>query len=283
MSGIISSRLKARMKSWTESLVGDENVARLKDTRTSAEYGVDAFGFDLDYALSTVGPILWLARHYWRTQVYGIEKVPPGRVLLIANHSGQLPVDGAMIGAAMLTRANPPRAIRSMVEKWAPTLPYVSTFFARVGQVVGTPENCLRLLEQDQAILVFPEGIRGISKLYSERYQLQEFGLGFMRLALETRTPIVPIGVVGGEEQAPAIANLKPLAKLLAMPAFPVTPWGLPVPLPSQYHLHFGEPITFTGRPDDDDAELEKKVNVVKSAVSQLLEKGLEERKGVFF
>src|SRR5439155_6825486 len=132
--------------------------------------------------------------------------------------------DGAMIGVALLTEGNPPRAIRAMVEKWVPSLPYVSTFMARVGQIVGTPENCRRLLEADEAILVFPEGVRGLGKLWSQRYQLQEFGLGFMRLALETNTPVVPIGVVGAEEQSPAVLSLGPLAKVLGFPYLNVTP-----------------------------------------------------------
>ncbi len=283
MNGRMRGALKRRMSQWTTKLAGEEAVERLQATRAGNEYGVDSFGFDLDYALTAIGPILWLYKNYWRAETFGIEKVPAGRVLLISNHSGQLPIDGAMIGAAMLTEANPPRAIRAMVEKWMPTLPYVSTFFSRVGQVVGTPENCLRLLREEHTILVFPEGVRGLNKLYRERYQLQEFGLGFMRLALETNTPIVPVGVIGGEEQAPALANLRPLAKLLAMPSFPVTPYGLPFPLPTKYRLHFGDPIHFKGRADDDDAELEKKVKVVKAAVAGLLERGREQRKGVFF
>jgi 1-acyl-sn-glycerol-3-phosphate acyltransferase len=250
---------------------------------TQNEYGVDPFGFSLDFALAAIAPLIWLYKHYFRVEIHGIEKVPTGRVLLVPNHSGQLPFDGAMIGVAMLTEATPPRSVRSMVEKWVPSLPYVSTFMARSGQIVGTPENCRRLLHADEAILVFPEGARGISKLWSQRYQLQEFGLGFMRLALETQTPIVPIGVVGAEEQAPALLDVKPLAKLLGFPAFPITPTIVPFPLPVKYHIHFGDPLVFQGRPDDEDAELEKKVKVVKGSVQQLIREGLQERKGVFF
>jgi 1-acyl-sn-glycerol-3-phosphate acyltransferase len=279
----LSDTLKQGLKQWTLAMGGDDLDERLRSGRTSNEYGVDAFGFSLDYALSAVGPFLWLYKHYFRVETFGLEHVPAGRVLLISNHGGQLPVDGAMIGVAMLTEAKPPRVIRSMVEKWVGTLPYVSTFFARIGQIVGTPENCRRLLEKDEAILVFPEGLKGISKLYSQRYQLQDFGLGFMRLALETKTPIVPVAVVGSEEQAPALVNLKTLGKLFGMPALPVTPWGLPLPAPAKYRIYFGEPITFSGRADDEDAELEKRVKVVKAAIQSMLEKGLSERKGVFF
>ncbi len=264
-------------------MVGDQLETRLAQARPQNEYGVDPFGFSLDYTLSALGPFVWLYKHYFRVETTGIEKVPPGRVLLISNHSGQLPLDGAMIGVAMLTEATPPRPIRSMVEKWVPTLPFVSTFMARIGQIVGTPENCRRLLERDESILVFPEGQKAISKLFAQRYQLQEFGLGFMRLALETNTPIVPIAVIGAEEQAPAIVDLKPIAKIFGMPAMPLTPYGMPFPLPTKYRLRFGDPLYFTGRADDDDSELEKKVKVVKAAVQSMLERGLKERKAVFW
>lgn len=257
-------------------------VARPKGVNEN-EYGVDPFGFNLDYALSAVGPFVWLYKNYFRCETHGIERVPAGRVLLVSNHGGQLPIDGSMICIAMLTEARPGRVVRAMVEKWVPSLPFVSTFFARVGQIVGTPENCRRLLEKDEAILVFPEGLKGMSKLYSEAYQLQSFGLGFMRLALEMKAPIVPIAVIGNEEQAPAFANVKPLAKLLGFPAFPVTPQGLPIPLPTKYRLYFGEPLHFTGSADDDDAELQKKVAVVKSAIASMLERGLKARKNVFW
>jgi 1-acyl-sn-glycerol-3-phosphate acyltransferase len=283
VNGPLSTKLKQGLRRWTLSMGGEDLEERLSGSRPENEYGVDPFGFSLDYALSAIGPFLWLYKHYFRVETHGIEKVPPGRVLLVANHSGQLPADGAMIGVAMLTEAKPPRVIRSMVEKWVPTLPFVSTFFARVGQIVGTPENCRRLLEHDEAILVFPEGIKGISKLYPQRYQLQEFGLGFMRLALETNTPIVPIAVIGAEEQAPAIVNVKPLAKLLGFPVLPLTPYGPPLPLPVKYRLYFGDPLFFTGRPDDDDSELEKKVKVVRAAVQSMVEQGLKERKAVFW
>jgi 1-acyl-sn-glycerol-3-phosphate acyltransferase len=282
----VRDALKAALKSWTVSMVGKDDVQNRIGalSKVENEYGVDPFGFSLDFSLSAVAPFLWLYKNYFRVQTFGLEKVPPkGRVLLISNHSGQLPLDGAMIGVALLAESSSPRAIRSMVEKWMPSLPYVSTFMSRVGQIVGTPENCRRLLEKEEAILVFPEGVRGISKLYAKRYQLQEFGLGFMRLALETNTPIVPIAVVGAEEQAPALFDLKPVAKLLGFPAFPITPTVLPVPLPSKYRIYFGDPLFFTGRPDDEDAELEKKVKVVKAQIQSMLDQGLAAREHVFW
>ncbi|WNG55758.1 acyltransferase family protein [Archangium gephyra] len=280
----LSDKVKQELRDWTERMVGPERKERLQAlARTGNEYGVDPFGFNLDYSLSALAPFFWLYRNYHRVETFGVEKVPKGRVLLISNHSGQLPMDGAMIGVALLLEADPPRAIRSMVEKWVPSLPYVSTFMARVGQIVGTPENCRRLLESDEAILVFPEGVRGLGKLWPQRYQLQDFGLGFMRLALETDTPIVPIAVVGAEEQSPALVDIKPLARLLGFPSFPLTVTGMPLPLPTKYRIYFGDPLRFTGRADDEDSELDKKVRTVKTAIQGMLNQGLKERQGVFW
>lgn len=248
------------------------------------EYGFDAFGMGRDQVRTAVRVAGWLYRHYFRAEAKGLEHVPTtGRVLIVSNHSGQLPYDGMVISAACMLDAPQPRLLRSMVEHFVPTVPFASYLMARWGQIIGTPENCRRLLEDDEAILVFPEGARGISKPFSKRYQLAPFGLGFMRLALETKTPIVPVAVIGSEEQAPAILNLKTVGKLFGMPALPVTPYGLPFPLPAKYRITFGEPLTFTGRADDEDAELEKKVKVVKATIQSMLEKGLSERKGVFF
>ena len=250
------------------------------------EFGYDAFGMSKAELTSGVRIAGWLYQHYFRAEAKGIEHVPShGRVLLVANHSGQLPFDGMVISAGCFFEPPTPRLVRSMIEHFVPTVPFVSYWFARWGQIIGTPENCRRLLDDDEAILVFPEGARGISKPFSRRYQLAEFGLGFMRLALATNTPIVPIAVIGAEEQAPAI-NLRRVARLIGAPSFPVVPYPpfVPlVPLPVKYRLHFGEPMTFTGDPDDDDAAIADKVTAVKRRIESLIHVGLRERAHVFW
>ncbi|HSD88612.1 MAG TPA: lysophospholipid acyltransferase family protein, partial [Kofleriaceae bacterium] len=225
----------------------------------------------------------WLYRHYFRASAFGVEHIPAtGRVIFVANHSGQLPFDGVVIGAACFLEPPQPRLVRSMVEYFVPTVPFASYLFSRWGQITGTPENCRRLLSAEEAVLVFPEGARGISKPFSKRYQLAEFGKGFMRLALETDSPIVPVAVIGAEEQAPAI-NLKPLARLLRTPSFPVVPYPpfiAPVPLPVKYRLYFGEPMRFTGDPDDD---CDEQVKQVKNRIQSMIHMGLREREHVFW
>jgi 1-acyl-sn-glycerol-3-phosphate acyltransferase len=290
MRPALGERIRDRLIKWTYRQGGPEVQARLEDLPQDVlnEFGIDPFGFDPEFTKAAIAPIVWLYKNYFRVEVHGVENIPPGGVFLISNHSGQIPIDAMMIGLSAFLEAEPPRVIRAMYEKWIPSLPFVSIFMQRLGQVVGTPANCKRLLDQGECILVFPEGARGIVKPIQQRYQLTEFGLGFMRIALETGTPIVPIGVVGAEEQIISIANLSRLGKVFGMPGFPVIPQLLvPIlgwaPLPTKYRIYFGEPMVFDGNPDDEDAEIEKKVRQVKHRIETLLDQGLRERKSVFF
>jgi 1-acyl-sn-glycerol-3-phosphate acyltransferase len=277
--------LKARVQSWVDARLDPVFRAKLKALPTRQnEYGYDPFGFHRDEAKLAALVTQFLYRYYFRVEVQGIGNVPAGRVLLISNHSGQLPFDAVGISGAMLFERDTPRITRAMVERYVQTVPFASYLFARWGQITGTPENCRRLLEDEEAILVFPEGAKGISKPFTQRYQLQEFGLGFMRLALETHTPIVPVAVIGAEEQAPAV-NLKPLAKLLSAPAFPLVPLPpfLPVPYPTKYRIYFGEPLHFEGDPDDEDDVLAEKVKHVRNEIQSMIRVGLKERKHIFW
>jgi 1-acyl-sn-glycerol-3-phosphate acyltransferase len=271
-----------------ERLLGESYSARVARVPLHlGDTGVDPFGLDPQFAKYALLWVAWMHRHYFRSEVFGIENVPKGRMLLISNHSGQVPIDGMMIGASMFMDAEPPRIARAMVEKWASSLPFVSLFFSRVGQVTGVPENARRLLEQGEALLVFPEGSRGISKPFDQRYQLTDFGLGFMRLAIETKTPIVPVAIVGAEEQYISVANVERFAKVLRMPAFPVIPqWFIPggqLPLPTRYRIYFGEPQSFTGDPDDDDSVIDEKVQAVRQTIQSMLNRGTKERKHIFW
>ncbi len=273
---------------FTTRLLGRDFEDRLERvTLAMGSGGVDPFGLDPAWAKYAVGVAAFFHRFYFRTVVSGIERVPSGGVLLVSNHSGQIPLDGMILGAAMFLDTEPPRIVRSMVEKWTQTLPFISTMFSRVGQVVGVPENARRLLDLGEAILVFPEGARGISKTFADRYKLGEFGLGFMRLALETGTPIVPIAVIGAEEQYISLGNFSALARAFKMPNFPILPQfllpGGQLPLPTKYRITFGEPMSFDGDPDDDDAVIEEKVAKVRGTIQSMLNRGLKERRSIFW
>jgi 1-acyl-sn-glycerol-3-phosphate acyltransferase len=263
-----------------------ERMARIP-TRVN-EYGFDPYGLEPAFVARTALPAVLLYRHWFRVEVHGIENLPSDRALVVANHAGQLPFDALMLNTALVLEAEPPRIARSMAEYWISRLPFVSTAASRVGAMVGTPRNCVRMLENEECVVVFPEGTRGMNKPWRERYRLQRFGTGFMRLALEARAPIVPVGIVGSEEQQFGLANLERLAHVLHMPALPVTatfpllgPLGL-LPLPVKYHIHFGDPMDFEGAANEDDAAIELRVERVKGAIDALLDRGRAERTGVF-
>jgi 1-acyl-sn-glycerol-3-phosphate acyltransferase len=273
-----------------DKLVLDDELRSILDRipNTLNEFGYDAWGMNPNTAVRFLAATRWLYRTYFRTETHGIDHIPPGRVLLIGNHGGQFPMDGLVVGTAAILEGKPPRIVRAMVERWVPTLPFISTLFARCGQIVGNRDDCRALLEMDEAVLVFPEGTRGSGKTIWHRYELQRFGLGFMRLALQTGTPIVPVGVVGGEESIPSVYDIKPLARLLGAPYLPV-PATLPflgplafAPLPTKFILNFGEPMHFTGDHNASDAEVSDKVDQVKEALAVLIQRGRDQRTGIF-
>jgi 1-acyl-sn-glycerol-3-phosphate acyltransferase len=252
-------------------------------------FGYDPYGFHPRAARRLLLPAALLYRHYFRVETHDIARVPEGRVFLIANHSGQFGYDGAMLMLAMLLDAEPPRLCRGMADYLFFRLPFASTQVVRLGCMVGTPQNCVTALEHGECVIVFPEGARGANKPYRKRYELQRFGSGFMRLALQTRTPIVPVGIVGPEEQQPGFANLEGLGRRLGLPSLPITisqPWfgpaGALFALPVKYRIHFGDPLLFEGDPRDEDAVIDKQVDVVKDALGKLLARGLEARKRIF-
>jgi 1-acyl-sn-glycerol-3-phosphate acyltransferase len=253
------------------------------------EYGYDPWGFSPKALKRFILPAAFLYRYYFRCKVTGLENLPEGRMLLIGNHAGQMAFDGLMVSVACILDAEPPRLVRGMGEYWLGTLPYMSVLLDRIGSVVGTRQTCIDMLHHDECVMAFPEGVRGMNKVYADAYKLMEFGLGFMRLALETDTPIVPVSIVGSEEQNPGIADLKGVGRMLGMPSFPVTltfpllgPFGM-LPLPVRYHIEFGQPMRFEGHAEDEDDAIEEKVEQVKAAIAAQLARGRAARRSIFF
>lgn len=272
-----------------EDVVVDREVSRAIDRIPNHlnELGYDPWGLHPESAKLYYS----IARRvvaYFRPEIHGIEHLPAGRVLVVANHSGQLPLDGLLISVAALLQAEPPRLLRAMAERWVPTLPWVSEILSRCGVVVGDPTNCRNLLRDENAILDFPEGTRGSGKIWRDRYRLKRFGRGFMRLALRTNTPIVPVAVIGGEESIISVHNARKLAALLRAPYFPVHPLAPLLgplaywPLPVKFHVWFGEPLHFSGPYDDEDAAIEEKVAVVTRIIQRMIDDGLARRRGLF-
>ena len=272
----------------------DEVKAFIK-RRQSGQYTTDPYGMDREL-IEVIRPFLqFMYRTWWRVTAEGLEHVPAeGRALLVSNHSGVLPWDGAMVAAAILEDhpAHNERIMRSLHLHWFSTLPFVAPSLAALGQVPGLPENAVRLLNSDELVCVFPEGLKGIGKLFRDRYKLARFGRGgFVQAAIRARAPIVPVAVVGAEEIYPMIINATPLAKLLGTPYFPLTPffpWLGPlgmIPLPTHWSITFCEPIAtdmYDPAEADDPLTILGLSELVRNTVQTTIEAKLASRTSLF-
>lgn len=271
-----------------------DEIVQLVQRRQRGEYTTDEFGMDRDIVELARPFMTFLYRTWWRTEVSGLEHVPAsGRALLTSNHSGVLPWDGAMIAAAVMEDhpAQNQRVVRNLHLHWFTTLPFVAPTLAALGHVPGVPANGVRLLEKDELVCVFPEGLKGVGKLYSERYKLARFGRGgFVQAALRAQAPIVPVAVVGAEEIYPMLANAEPVARALGMPFFPLTPffpWLGPlgvVPLPTRWSITFCPPIANDDGPDlaDDPLTVLGRSEQVREIIQAAINARLATRTSVF-
>ena len=261
--------------------------------RRGANYAVDDFGFDAQWTESFITVFKSLYRDYWRVETVGVEHVPPtGRALLVANHAGVLPWDGTMIKTAVYTEHSHPRHVRALVASQFMGMPVMSWFLRRTGQAVGHPDDTRRLLERDELVLVFPEGTRGTGKSFRDRYRLRRFGRGgFVATAIRARAPIIPVSVVGSEEIYPMVGDLRPVARLLGLPYFPVTPfwpWLGPlgmIPLPSKWRIQFHAPIDVSDlsfKDADDQHQVMALADEVRDTIQRGIYDNLKLRRGVF-
>lgn len=240
-------------------------------------HGLDPYGISKEHLGAFYSLLGTFYRRYFRVRTFGIEHVPDtGPAMLVGNHSGGVPVDGGMVLASLFFDHEPPRHCHGMVEYFAQTWPIVSPWFSRIGQLTGLPEHAMRLLGDGRLLMVFPEGVRGTGKLYRDRYKLERFGTGFVRIALRAQVPIVPLAFIGGEEALPTVFHARRLAKLMRAPYFPVPPYLLPVPMPLPCEIHFGEPIRFEGSGDESDEVIEGYVQELKARISGLIGHGRE-------
>jgi 1-acyl-sn-glycerol-3-phosphate acyltransferase len=262
--------------------------------RDRSDY-VDEFGRDPMYA-ERVEPLLeFLYGTWFRVTTQGMDNIPgEGRALIVANHSGTLPYDGAMLMYGVRKESAARREVRPLVEDFVFHFPYLGTFINRIGGVRACQENAERLLRQDQLVAVFPEGIKGIGKLYKERYRLQRFGRGgFIKLALRTGSAIIPAAIVGAEEIHPMMGKVTLLAKSFNLPYIPVTPtfpflgpFGA-VPLPTKWFIRFGRPLDYAsqyGATAADDRILVNKLGeTVRGTIQEMIDDILASRKSILF
>ncbi len=270
---------------WAKLLVREELLERARLTRYRDHgHGIDPFGLHPDGVVGGLAITRWLYESYFRVVSYGAENVPAdGPVVLASNHSGTLPLDGLMIWADLVRKGPPGRIPRVVVDHFVPSLPMVNIIFTRGGAVGGSRGNFHALLDAGEMVLVFPEGVPGISKSFSDRYQLASWRQGHVELAIRHRAPVVPVAVIGAEEQMPQIAKIESIS-LFGIPHLPIT--ATPLPLPVRYHLWYGEPIPVHERwsPEQasDPAVVAQGADMVRRAVEKLIAKGLQTREGVF-
>lgn len=261
--------------------------------RIDGSYEVDEFGYEPG-VVELVQPWLeFLFRKYWRIRTYGLHHVPEsGRALLVSNHSGTLPYDALMIAEAIRLHHPKPRPVRFLYLSFFSSLPFLNVFMRRMGMLVANPQNAKLLLSQDQLTGVFPEGVKGIGKPFAQRYQVARFGRGgFIRSALETSSPIIPVAVIGAEEIHPMLANAELLAKLTKLPYFPVTPtfpWLGPlglIPFPSRWTIVFGTPFDlsrFSPADMDDENVISTLTEQVRLSIQSMIAEHIARRRSPF-
>ncbi len=245
--------------------------------------GYDVFGLDPRSLAAVVDLVAPLYERYFRVESSGIEHLPArGPTIVVANHGGFLPVDGALLCLDLVRRSDPPRIPRPVADHFVPRLPLVSAFLARMGAISGTRANVRRLLLRDELLVIFPEGVTGPAKPYRDRYRLQDWRVGFAEHAIRFAAPVVPAAIIGAEESWPLLAKL-PL-RMFGAPYLPIP--ASPLPLPAHVRIVYGAPIELhRGHTAEDAADPELVARAaarVREALEALIAGALRARDGVF-
>ena len=247
----------------------------------------DPWGLDIKKTKILSKYLYQIYAHYFRVRFFADEDYSDKQFIAIGNHTGQLPFDALMVEMAFFLKNKNPVLLRGMIEKFLAGFPLLGKLSAQGGSVLGDRKNAEFLLKQKESLLVFPEGVRGISKSTSKHYQIQNFTRGFFRIALKHRTPILPIAIVGAEELYPYVMNVKPLAKFFNLPAFPITPTfpflgplGM-LPLPSPIDIYVGKliPIPENISKNATDEEIDVYVEKIQKQIDQMMQKGLKNKR----
>jgi 1-acyl-sn-glycerol-3-phosphate acyltransferase len=248
-----------------------------------AGHGYDVFGLEPNHVAIGLSVTWPLYRWYFRVSSEGAQNVPrTGAAILAANHSGMLPIDGMMLWTDVLLRVG--RVPRIIEDFFVQGMPLVGTLFARAGVVAGSKGNLRALLKSGELAAIFPEGVPGIAKPFTQAYHLQAWRPGHAELAIRHGVPVIPVAIIGAEEQWTQIAKLPRLGHIFGVPHIPIP--LTPLPLPVAYHLRYGEPLLLhsgsTPADADDPAFVQSAAIRVRNAVDALISQGLQQRKGVF-
>ena len=270
-----------------------EELFNLLARRMSGDYEVDEFGFDAELTENiTFRALRPLYKKWFNVEISGIDNVPShGPALLVGNHSGTIALDALMVQLALFDDHPAARHLRLLAADFVFKAPLVGEYARKMGATLASNADAQRLLEANQIVGVFPEGVKGTGKRFTDRYKLQRFGRGgFVATALRTGTPIIPVSIVGAEETYPILGNIPTLARLFGLPYFPITP-TFPmlgplgaVPLPSKWLIDFGEPIDTSDMAElaEDPLEVFNLADKVKETIQQTLHELLERRGSAF-
>lgn len=242
----------------------------------------DPWGFNLELCEKALRSLVPLYRSYFRVRVFGAENVKDHSYIVASNHTGQIPLDGMLIQIAFLLDVAPPRVLRAMVERFMAQMPFLGDFTAQTGSILGDRANCAYLIDHGESILVFPEGVRGISKNTPDFYKLKHFSEGFYRIALQKKTPILPICVIGAEEMYPFVFHSKKLAKFLKVPALPLTANLLPLPSPIDIYIGPEIPIPESLQTEATEKEIKENLFHIENTIKRMLIAGLKNRRPFF-
>ncbi|MBP9679803.1 MAG: acyltransferase family protein [Bacteriovorax sp.] len=241
----------------------------------------DPWGLEPKRALADIKVIWPFYKYYFDVRVHGKDYVKDQAYMVVSNHTGQIPIDGMLICTAFATELDKPRFLRPLVERFLTSMPFLGRWSSEGGAVLGDRINCLNLLKRGESVLIFPEGVRGIAKNTKDHYKLQRFTRGFLRMAIAGQAEILPIAVVGAEEFFPYVWHFKKLAKLLKIPALPLS-INL-FPFPSPVDIYIGEPYLMPTNlsPEALDEELEIHLIQIEKRIQELTEHGLKNRRTI--
>lgn len=239
----------------------------------------DPWGFNLELCESALRKLVPIYRSYFKVRIFGAENVKDHPYIVVSNHTGQIPLDGMLITIAFVMEISPPRVLRAMVERFMAQLPFLGDIAAQGGAILGDRANCEYLIDNGESILVFPEGVRGVSKNTPDYYKLRSFSQGFYRIALQKKTPILPICVIGAEEMFPFVFHAKKIAAMLKIPAMPISLNLLP--LPSPIDIYIGEEIAIPTHLESEAPEKDVRENVfhIENTIKRMIIHGLKNRR----
>ena len=277
-------------RAYTGAMLSASQRHHLRDVHLDdAGHGWDRFGMSREgvaFGQGHVGirGLVPLYEHYLRVQAHGAGNIPrEGPTIVVANHSGMLPLDGMMLWTDIVLQTEPARVPRPVADFFVPALPFINIIFARGGVIGGTRGNVHAALEAGELLELFPEGVHGIGKGFSQRYRLQRWSVGHAELAIRHRAAIVPTAIIGAEESWPQVAKIESL-RALGIPYLPIP--ATPLPIPVQFAIHYGDPIRLTEDYDpaqaDDPGVLRDAAMRVRMAVEDLIAHGLRQREGLF-